>query len=163
MNASVGTCNWKGLLFRMCVCVCVCVCACCRLKDKVISVFYNICVLVFMYYTVRYFTGLFYAVVRQISMLFIENKDSVCCNTLSYKDFANNLDHNKPLTNFYQICETTHLHRRKWHQADRPHLSRNPTQNHRRLCRLKNLLDCKQKNNKTLADDCDTSHYKIHK
>ena len=116
-----------------------------------------------MYYTVSYFTGLFYAVVRHISTLFIDNKDSVFCNTLSYKDFANNLDHNKPLTSSYQICETTHLHRRKWHQADRPHLSRNPTQNHRRLCRLKNLLDCKQKNNKTLADDCDTSHYKIHK
>ena len=31
-----------------------------------------------MYYTVCYFTGLFYAVVRQISMLFVDNKDSVC-------------------------------------------------------------------------------------
>ena len=26
------------------------------------SVFYNVCVLTFMYYTVRYFTGIFYAV-----------------------------------------------------------------------------------------------------
>ena len=32
-----------------------------------------------MYYTVCYFTGIFYAVVRQISMLFIDNKDSVFC------------------------------------------------------------------------------------
>ena len=43
------------------------------------SVFYNICVLMFMYYTVCYFIGLVYAVVRQISMLFIDNKDSVFC------------------------------------------------------------------------------------
>ena len=33
----------------------------------------------FMYYTVCYFTGILYAVVRQISMLFIDNKDSVFC------------------------------------------------------------------------------------
>ena len=32
-----------------------------------------------MYYTVCCFTGNFYAVVRQISMLFIDNKDHVCC------------------------------------------------------------------------------------
>ena len=31
----------------------------------------------FMYYTVCYFTGIFYAVVRQSSMLFIDNKYSV--------------------------------------------------------------------------------------
>ena len=37
-----------------------------------------LCVLKFMYYyTVCYFTCIFYAVVRQISMLFIDNKDSV--------------------------------------------------------------------------------------
>ena len=41
------------------------------------SVFYNIYVLMFMYYTVCYFTGIFYAVVRQIYMLFIDNEDSV--------------------------------------------------------------------------------------
>ena len=34
-----------------------------------------------MYYAVRYFTGIFYAVVRQISMLFIDNKDSVFWST----------------------------------------------------------------------------------
>ena len=39
--------------------------------------FYNTCVLIFMHYTVCYFTGIFYAVVKQISMLFIDNKDSV--------------------------------------------------------------------------------------
>ena len=33
----------------------------------------------FMYYTVCYFSGIFYAVVRQISILFIHNKDSVFC------------------------------------------------------------------------------------
>ena len=43
------------------------------------SVFYDICVFMFMYYTVCYFAGLFYAVVRQISMLFIDNKMSVFC------------------------------------------------------------------------------------
>ena len=37
------------------------------------------CVLMFMYYTVCYFTGIFYAVVWQISMLFIDNRDSVFC------------------------------------------------------------------------------------
>ena len=31
----------------------------------------------FMYYTVCYFTGIFYAFVRQISMLFTDNKDFV--------------------------------------------------------------------------------------
>ena len=40
---------------------------------------YLLCVLMFMYYTVCYFTGIFYAVARQISMLFIDNKDSVFC------------------------------------------------------------------------------------
>ena len=34
----------------------------------------------FMYYTVCYFTGIFYAVVRHISMSLIDNKDSVFCN-----------------------------------------------------------------------------------
>ena len=33
----------------------------------------------FRYYTVCYFTGIFYAVVRQLSVLFIDNKDSVFC------------------------------------------------------------------------------------
>ena len=32
-----------------------------------------------MYYTVCYLTGIFYAVVRQISMLFRDNKISVFC------------------------------------------------------------------------------------
>ena len=43
--------------------------------------FYNTCVPMFMYYTVCYFTGIFYAVVRQISMLFRDNKDSVFCKS----------------------------------------------------------------------------------
>ena len=41
----------------------------------------------FMYYTVCYCTGIFYAVVRQISMLFIDNKDSVFC--ILYSDLMN--------------------------------------------------------------------------
>ena len=32
-----------------------------------------------MYYTVCYLTGIFYAVIRQISVLFIDNKISVFC------------------------------------------------------------------------------------
>ena len=45
-----------------------------RLEDKGLCV---LCVLTFMYCTAHYFTGIFYAVVKQISMLFIGNKDSV--------------------------------------------------------------------------------------
>ena len=41
-------------------------------------VFYNVYD-AFVYYTVCYFTGIFYAVVKQISMVFIDNKDSVFC------------------------------------------------------------------------------------
>ena len=37
-----------------------------------------------MHYTVCYITGIFYAVVRQISMLFIDNKISVFCIYLTY-------------------------------------------------------------------------------
>ena len=51
-----------------------------RLKDKVPSV---LCVLMFMCYTVGYFTGVFYAVAGHISMLFIDNKDSVFCTLYS--------------------------------------------------------------------------------
>ena len=40
--------------------------------------FYNTCVLMFMYYTVCYFTGIFYAVVKQISTLLIDIKDCSC-------------------------------------------------------------------------------------
>ena len=54
---------------------------CVRPPDSKIkySVFYNKCVFMFMYYTACYFTGIFYAVIRQISVLFIDNKDSVFC------------------------------------------------------------------------------------
>ena len=54
---------------------CVCVCPP-DFKDKVLCIS---CVFMFMYYTVCYFTGIFYAVVRQILMLFIDNKDSAFC------------------------------------------------------------------------------------
>ena len=55
---------------------CFRVCVPSRLEDKVLCV---LCVLMFIYYTVCYFTGIFYAVIRQISMLFIDNKDFVFC------------------------------------------------------------------------------------
>ena len=50
-----------------------------RLKDNELCVLQCIiiCVLVFMYYNVCYFTSIFYAVVRLISMLSIDSKDSV--------------------------------------------------------------------------------------
>ena len=40
------------------------------------------------YYTVCYFTGIFYAVVRQISILFVDNKDSVFCTLMARKKKA---------------------------------------------------------------------------
>ena len=40
---------------------------------------YLVLMLCIMHYTVCYLTGIFYAVVRQISMLFIDNKISVFC------------------------------------------------------------------------------------
>ena len=40
------------------------------------------------YYTVCYFTGIFYAVVRQISMLFIDNKDFAFCILDKLKAFT---------------------------------------------------------------------------
>ena len=42
-----------------------------------------LCVLMFKYNTSCYFTGILYAVVRQISVLFIDNKDSVFCTVFS--------------------------------------------------------------------------------
>ena len=50
------------------------------------SLFSNIYVLMFTYYTVCYSIGIFYAVVRQISMLFIDNKDSVLCTSTTRPD-----------------------------------------------------------------------------
>ena len=43
----------------------------------------------FIYYTVCYFTAIFYAVARQISMLFIENKISVFCITNCVRNATN--------------------------------------------------------------------------
>ena len=48
-----------------------------KIKYSVFTIY--MCVLLFMYYNVFYFTGIFYEFVRQISMLFIDNKDSVFC------------------------------------------------------------------------------------
>ena len=56
-----------------------CVCVCAVQTQIKFSVFHSICILMFMYLIVCYFTGLFYAVIRQISMLFIDNSDSVFC------------------------------------------------------------------------------------
>ena len=51
-----------------------------RFNDKS-SVFYNILYLCLCIITC-YFTGIFYAVVRQISMFFIDNNDSVFCSNM---------------------------------------------------------------------------------
>lgn len=58
-----------------------CVCVPFRLTDKVLCVLLYVCshVHVLCYYVVCYFTGILYAVVRQISMSFIDNKDSGFC------------------------------------------------------------------------------------
>ena len=45
-----------------------------------------------MYYAVCYFTGIFYAVVRQISMLFIDDKDSVACIKTTGRSLAGSPD-----------------------------------------------------------------------
>ena len=63
------------------VCVCmrhfdVCVCVFCWYLHYIYDLILYLCI---MYYTVCYLTGIFYAVVRQISMLFIDNKISVFC------------------------------------------------------------------------------------
>ena len=54
-----------------------CVGCACALQTQSPLCFTIYGVLMFMYYTVCYCTGIFYAVVRQISMLVIDNKDSV--------------------------------------------------------------------------------------
>ena len=55
----------------------------CRPDSKIkYSVFYvYLCSCIIL---VCYFTGIFHVVVRQISMLFIDNKDSVFCKTVVY-------------------------------------------------------------------------------
>ena len=58
---------------------CVCVCVCTPDSKIKYSVFY-VYLFMFMYYTVCYFTGIFKAVVRQISILFTDNKDSLFCS-----------------------------------------------------------------------------------
>ena len=58
-----------------------CVCVCAVQTQIKFSVFHSIYILMFMYLIVCYFTGLFYAVIRQISMLFIDNKDSGFCTS----------------------------------------------------------------------------------
>ena len=55
-------------------------CVCPRDSKVKYSVFYNICVLMFMYYTVCCFTGVLYAVERHISVLFTDIKDAVFCS-----------------------------------------------------------------------------------
>ena len=50
----------------------------CHTDSKIkYSAFSNICVLMFMYYTVCYFTHILYVVVRHISMLVVDNRDRV--------------------------------------------------------------------------------------
>ena len=54
-------------------------CVCALQTLRLLRVLCVLCVLMFMYCSVFYFTGIFDAVVRQISMLFIDHKDSVFC------------------------------------------------------------------------------------
>ena len=61
-------------------CLCFgCVCVSFRLKHKVLCVLQYMCTYVYVLYCVLFYWYLFYAVVRQISMLFIDNKDFVFC------------------------------------------------------------------------------------
>ena len=66
-------------------CMCLCVCPPdSKIKHSVFYVYLCSCIIL------CYFTSIFYAVVRQISVLFIDNKDSVCCisnsmNSLPFK------------------------------------------------------------------------------
>ena len=46
-----------------------------------------------MYYTVCHLTGILYAVVRQISMLFIDNKISVFCILYNYRPATRRFQH----------------------------------------------------------------------
>ena len=70
---------------RVCVCVCVCVCMCvhvyeCMKKCKHYAQS-TLCFTIYVYLCSRimfcYFTGILYAVIRQIAMLLTDNKDSV--------------------------------------------------------------------------------------
>ena len=56
-----------------------------------------------MYYTVCYFTGIFYAVVRQISMLFIDNKDFVFCTVVESYVVGEGCEGCSRKANFYVI------------------------------------------------------------
>ena len=62
------------------------------------------------YYTVCYFICIFYAVVRQISMLFIDNKDSVFCILYSVylfvSVFYDNCKQNIPVSDLITNKET---------------------------------------------------------
>ena len=57
----------------------------------------------FMYYTVCYFTGIFYAVVRQSSMLFIDNKYSVF--SVYHKSAVKDVSHRLHVDNWHTIAE----------------------------------------------------------
>ena len=56
------------------------VCVALQTRKMKYSLFYSICVLMFMYYTVCCFTGVLYAVERHISVLFTDSKDAVFCS-----------------------------------------------------------------------------------
>ena len=60
-----------------------------------------------MYYTVCSFTGIFYAVVRHISMLFIVNTDSVFCSHVWHPTFTLNGIKKEVLDKILLFCRIT--------------------------------------------------------
>ena len=69
------------------------------------------------YYTACYFTCIFYAVARQISVLFIDSKDSVFCilclqardlQTTAEEQYRQELAAQTRLANLYKVC-VSHL------------------------------------------------------
>ena len=90
----------------------------CALQTKIKYSFFFLCVLMFMYYyTACYFTCIFYAVARQISVLFIDSKDSAFCilclqardlQTTAEEQYRQELAAQTRLANLYKVC-VSHL------------------------------------------------------
>ena len=84
-------------------CLCVCVWVFGRERERVLCV---LCVVMFMYYTVCYFTGIFDAVVRQISVLFMDSKDSVFKKGAHKQADMRAPAHSQPAIGWYLCTET---------------------------------------------------------
>ena len=82
----------------------------------------------FMYYTVCYFTGIFYAVVRQICVLFIDNKDSVLfCNGIAVVMYTskNKSVHKRAVK---VLCAASPVLNGRWHISHGPLPLKEPLQ-----------------------------------